>query len=329
MDELKTERSFDLQATWVIEVLHLSFWHAIHERLYNQAMADIQSTGAGIKCLYCILRKLTTYSHLSVALSSSSIVDSYASISSGIGRGYSPDLKKTVLFGCGRRDSPAHFTPLNVDWQGTTCLTLHDKKLSWTDSLTGGRYENRRWCDDDNVHDNLGHAKGVPGAAYVATSVLSGDTWNDKGSALDRVVWWQGTLAATPLDDGVGDTLGIAAKFDGLTLVVPKTLTWGWWDDADSWATTLRYHWSLLNCKGNFWKLYRRRNYSWEIIESETAIGIYENITVMGIWFEKSHLRVPCSSDLYLQLPFKYIANFCFIPKLFSEVWQVQMILVK
>ena len=29
------------------------FVHVIHERLYNQALADIRSTGVGIECLYC------------------------------------------------------------------------------------------------------------------------------------------------------------------------------------------------------------------------------------------------------------------------------------
>ena len=48
-----TERSFDLQVAchcyaWVIFLLH-----DIHWCLYNQALADVRSTGAGIKCLYC------------------------------------------------------------------------------------------------------------------------------------------------------------------------------------------------------------------------------------------------------------------------------------
>ena len=41
------------QPTWVIDVLGLLFWHVIHGCLYNRALADVQSTGAGIKCLYC------------------------------------------------------------------------------------------------------------------------------------------------------------------------------------------------------------------------------------------------------------------------------------
>ena len=49
MDTLATERGLDLQATWVIDV-------PIHGFLYNQAPADAQSTGAGIKCLYYMSR---------------------------------------------------------------------------------------------------------------------------------------------------------------------------------------------------------------------------------------------------------------------------------
>ena len=50
MDDLKTERTFDSQSTWVIDVLGLFF---IHGCLYNQALADVRSTCARIKCLYC------------------------------------------------------------------------------------------------------------------------------------------------------------------------------------------------------------------------------------------------------------------------------------
>ena len=49
MDDLTTERRFDSQATWVIDVLGLSFGHVIHGCFYNQALADVRSTGAGIK----------------------------------------------------------------------------------------------------------------------------------------------------------------------------------------------------------------------------------------------------------------------------------------
>ena len=37
----------------VIDVLGLFCWHAIHGCLYNQALADVRSTGVGIKCRYC------------------------------------------------------------------------------------------------------------------------------------------------------------------------------------------------------------------------------------------------------------------------------------
>ena len=53
MDAITTESSFDLQATWVVDVLGLSFLHVICGCLYNQALADVQSSGAGTKGLYC------------------------------------------------------------------------------------------------------------------------------------------------------------------------------------------------------------------------------------------------------------------------------------
>ena len=52
MDYLTTERSFDSQVTWVIDVIGLFFWHVIHGCLYNQALEDVWLTGARIKCLY-------------------------------------------------------------------------------------------------------------------------------------------------------------------------------------------------------------------------------------------------------------------------------------
>ena len=52
MDDLTTERSFDSQATWAIEVLGLSF-DISSMGVYNQALADVRSTDAGIICLYC------------------------------------------------------------------------------------------------------------------------------------------------------------------------------------------------------------------------------------------------------------------------------------
>ena len=55
MYDLTTERSIDSQAMWFIDVLGFNFhWHGIHWCLYNHALADILSTGAGIECLYCI-----------------------------------------------------------------------------------------------------------------------------------------------------------------------------------------------------------------------------------------------------------------------------------
>ena len=48
MDDLTTERSFDSQATWVIDVLGFPFGHLIHNYLYNRALADVRSPGAEI-----------------------------------------------------------------------------------------------------------------------------------------------------------------------------------------------------------------------------------------------------------------------------------------
>ena len=47
-----SQHSFDSQATGVISVLGLS-WHVINDNLYNVALADVRSTVAVIKCLYC------------------------------------------------------------------------------------------------------------------------------------------------------------------------------------------------------------------------------------------------------------------------------------
>ena len=53
MDALTiTKPSFDAQATWAIVYLAY-FWHAIHVFLYDQALTDIQLTGAGSEWLYC------------------------------------------------------------------------------------------------------------------------------------------------------------------------------------------------------------------------------------------------------------------------------------
>ena len=64
MDEFTTERGFDSKATWVIDVLGLFSWHVNHGCLYNQALADVQSTGAGIKCLYGMLYVSVTTSEM-------------------------------------------------------------------------------------------------------------------------------------------------------------------------------------------------------------------------------------------------------------------------
>ena len=48
MDDLTSDRSFDSQATYVIDVLGLFLWHGIHGRLYNRALADVRSTSVGI-----------------------------------------------------------------------------------------------------------------------------------------------------------------------------------------------------------------------------------------------------------------------------------------
>ena len=56
IDDFTTKRNFDLQATWLMGVLCLSFLNIsyIYGCLYNQALADIRSNGAGIIRLYCM-----------------------------------------------------------------------------------------------------------------------------------------------------------------------------------------------------------------------------------------------------------------------------------
>ena len=52
MDDLTTENSFNSQATWVI----MSLIYLLDPGcLYNQALADVRSTGAGIRCVYCTM----------------------------------------------------------------------------------------------------------------------------------------------------------------------------------------------------------------------------------------------------------------------------------
>ena len=48
-----TERSFVLQAMWVIYVLGFNFDMLSTNVCYDQALEEVRSTGAGIKCLYC------------------------------------------------------------------------------------------------------------------------------------------------------------------------------------------------------------------------------------------------------------------------------------
>ena len=51
--DLTTERSFNSQARWAIDELWLFCWHVIQGCLYNLVLADVRSTRAEIKCLYC------------------------------------------------------------------------------------------------------------------------------------------------------------------------------------------------------------------------------------------------------------------------------------
>ena len=49
MDDLTNERSFDSKGTWVIDVFGLFFLTCYQLEFYNQALADVRSTGFGIK----------------------------------------------------------------------------------------------------------------------------------------------------------------------------------------------------------------------------------------------------------------------------------------
>ena len=63
MDDPTTERGFDSQFAWVIDVLGLFVTCdicVIHGCFCNQALADVRSTDAGIKCLYCTSATGTT-----------------------------------------------------------------------------------------------------------------------------------------------------------------------------------------------------------------------------------------------------------------------------
>ena len=54
IDILTTERDFGSQATQVIDVRDLSFGHVVHGCVHNLVLADVRTTAAGIKCLYCM-----------------------------------------------------------------------------------------------------------------------------------------------------------------------------------------------------------------------------------------------------------------------------------
>ena len=56
--DLTTRYIFDSQATWVTGVLGLFSECVIHGYLYNQALADVRSTGVGTGCLYCSSSRL-------------------------------------------------------------------------------------------------------------------------------------------------------------------------------------------------------------------------------------------------------------------------------
>ena len=53
VDYLQIERRCYQIATLRSLMCFDHFWHVIHGVLYNQALADVRSTGAGTKCLYC------------------------------------------------------------------------------------------------------------------------------------------------------------------------------------------------------------------------------------------------------------------------------------
>ena len=53
MDDLTTERSFDSQGTWVIDVLGLSFLRCYPNVFVHPSTADVRPPGAGIAHLYC------------------------------------------------------------------------------------------------------------------------------------------------------------------------------------------------------------------------------------------------------------------------------------
>ena len=52
MDDLITESTLIRNLCVSLMCMACFFWHFIHGCLYNQALADVRSTGAGIKYLY-------------------------------------------------------------------------------------------------------------------------------------------------------------------------------------------------------------------------------------------------------------------------------------
>ena len=64
MDDLTNERSFGSKAARAIDVL-VFFLTCYPLGFHNQALADVRSTDAGIKCLYCTpekMRRLPSFS---------------------------------------------------------------------------------------------------------------------------------------------------------------------------------------------------------------------------------------------------------------------------
>ena len=62
MDDLTTERSFDSQGKWVVNVLGLFLLTCYPWVFAQPALTDVRSTGAGIKCLYCKWHRLVPLS---------------------------------------------------------------------------------------------------------------------------------------------------------------------------------------------------------------------------------------------------------------------------
>ena len=58
--DLTTYRTFDCQATWIIDMFGISV-DVIYGCLYNQALVDVRSTGSEIKCLYCNTENIFIY----------------------------------------------------------------------------------------------------------------------------------------------------------------------------------------------------------------------------------------------------------------------------